>query len=380
VRNPRRREAAAVPFLLATGIAALLSGCTASTANGRAPAPTARSGRTEAAATGAVRVAVSGLPDGVAAAIELHDSAGSSRFVPSSVILRGLLPGRYALEASRIRASGVTFVPQPATQVLDVVAGAEPLATVRYQAASNPAPRDTVAAPVLFRPREMVVLGQHFRYRVFFPRGYAPSSKWPVVLFIHGAGERGVNNTSQLDVGLGPYLRSNAATFPAIVVFPQLPAVPGTAAGSALLDSLVKTALHQTLAEVNADSTRIYVTGISAGAVRSYDVVYQLPDLFAASVPIAGRLCASCILGSAVKTADEADTVVAVRLRSLPIWIFHGARDTSVPPADDRRLLRAFRASGLAVRYTEYADLGHESWDRTYANPALWAWLFAQHR
>ncbi|MFC4727810.1 prolyl oligopeptidase family serine peptidase [Coralloluteibacterium thermophilus] len=229
-----------------------------------------------------------------------------------------------------------------------------------------------------FVERSVEVAGATHRYRVFVPAAAAPR---PVVLFLHGSGERGDDNRAQLEVGLGPHVRAHAATFPAIVVFPQSPAGSswrGTSAQVALA------ALEAATAEFGGDRDRTYLTGISRGGYGTWEIALAEPDRFAAVVPVCGGLTPPPARPDlhVAPVAGDADpfAAAAARLRGTPAWLFHGGRDDLVPPEQSRRMAAALEAAGGEVRYTEFPDANHNSWAPAYATPDLWPWLFAQRR
>ena len=231
-----------------------------------------------------------------------------------------------------------------------------------------------------FLDRVITAAGRAYRYQVYVPAAYTASEAWPVILFLHGAGERGSDGLLQTSVGLGPAIRRDRARYPAIVVFPQAPADSqwvGVPAQTALA------ALRQTLAEYRTDPDRIYVTGLSMGGHGVWYVAYRNPDLFAAAVPVCGWVSGALDRGfDAVVAADSGAALPALarRLRRLPIWIFHGEVDAVVPVAASREPAAALRAVGSEVRYTELLGLNHNSWDAAYASPEFVGWLFAQRR
>ncbi|SEL75696.1 Prolyl oligopeptidase family protein [Pseudoxanthomonas sp. GM95] len=236
--------------------------------------------------------------------------------------------------------------------------------------------------PACFVERSVQLDGVAHRYRVFVPCPTALEDAPALVLFLHGSGERGTDNRGQLDAGLGAYLQQQAHDFPALVVLPQVPGVEewtGTNARVALA------ALAATLDEFAADPARVYATGMSMGGYGTWEVALMAPARFAALVPVCGavhpprRKRPSLRITQVDGTADPY-AAIAARLADMPVWMFHGARDDRVPVEDDRRLVQAFAAAGHPVRYTEYPDADHNIWDATYADPALWAWLFAQRR
>ena len=235
-----------------------------------------------------------------------------------------------------------------------------------------------------FESRAVKVDGQTAYYQVFIPAVAARTpGSLPVVLFLHGSGERGSDGVKQTHAGLGPYLREHDTDFPALAVFPQ---VPGEEEWSGRNNRVALAALDAAIAEFGADPARQYLTGMSMGGYGSWNIALDEPQRFAAIVPVCGAVLAPRAVRPTLfveQVAHEADPYAAIaqRLRQTPIWIFHGAQDDVVPPADDRRLHAAFEAAGAGdVRYTEYPDGNHNAWDATYADPAMWAWLFAQKR
>ncbi|MFG6110170.1 prolyl oligopeptidase family serine peptidase [Stenotrophomonas nematodicola] len=235
-----------------------------------------------------------------------------------------------------------------------------------------------------FEARAVKLDGRTRNYQVFIPRGArAASGALPVVLFLHGSGERGNDNRAQTEAGLGPYLRRHADAFPALVVLPQ---VPGDEEWSGDNNRAALAALDATLAEFGADPQRQYLTGMSMGGYGSWNIALASPQRFAAIVPVCGAVLAPRAVRPTLfveEVAHESDpyAAIAARLTQTPIWIFHGARDDVVPPADDRRLQAAFQQAGAPdVRYTEYPDGNHNAWDATYADATMWTWLWAQRR
>ncbi|MBD8695340.1 prolyl oligopeptidase family serine peptidase [Stenotrophomonas sp. CFBP 13718] len=235
-----------------------------------------------------------------------------------------------------------------------------------------------------FESRTITVDGQASRYQVFVPSdAIRAAGPLPVVLFLHGSGERGRDGRKQTKAGIGPYLREHAKTFPALVVLPQ---VPNREEWSGLNNRIALAALDASVAEFAADPARQYLTGMSMGGYGSWNIALAEPTRFAAIVPVCGAVLApreerESLFVEAV--AHEADpyTALAARLKNVPIWMFHGAEDDVVPPSDDRKLHAAFKAVGARdARYTEYPDGNHNAWDATYADAAMWTWLFAQKR
>ncbi|MFI8718361.1 prolyl oligopeptidase family serine peptidase [Stenotrophomonas sp. NPDC077464] len=235
-----------------------------------------------------------------------------------------------------------------------------------------------------FVERSVTVDGRVSRYQVFVPRDAAARrGALPVVLFLHGSGERGSDGERQTTAGLGPHLRDHARDFPALVVLPQ---APSDQEWAGVNTRIALAALDATLVEFGADPARQYLTGMSMGGYGSWNIALAHPTRFAAIVPVCGAVLAPRAVRATLfveAVADEADpyAAMAARLKATPIWMFHGALDDVVLPDDDRRLKAAFdRAGATDVRYTEYPRGNHNAWDATYADAAMWEWLFAQKR
>jgi predicted peptidase len=233
-----------------------------------------------------------------------------------------------------------------------------------------------------FLDRTVTVGGTPHRYQVYVPASYAGSmQRWPVILFLHGGGERGSDGLLQTAVGLPAAIRGGSARYPAIVVMPQVPTDSvwlGTPAQVAMA------ALDQTLAEFRADPERVYLTGLSLGGNGTWNLAYRSPERFAAIAPICGFISVRPQLRASrpIVPADSGDafTAIARRLGRLPTWVFHGEVDPVVPVSESRRAAEALRAAGADVRYTEVLGGGHNVWDGTYASPQFQEWLFAQRR
>ena len=235
-----------------------------------------------------------------------------------------------------------------------------------------------------FEARTVTIDGKPSHYQVFIPaRTFTAGGALPVVLFLHGSGERGRDGTSQTEAGIGPYLRAHAQTFPALVVLPQVPDHEEWAGHN---NRVALAALDASLAEFAADPARQYLTGMSMGGYGSWNIALSTPDRFAAIVPVCGAVLAprkdrESLFVEAVASEADPYSALAQRLKNIPIWMFHGALDDVVFPDDDRKLHAAFKAVGAAdARYTEYPLGNHNAWDATYADPAMWQWLFAQKR
>lgn len=217
-------------------------------------------------------------------------------------------------------------------------------------------------------------------YAVYVPRDWTPATNWPVILFLHGAGERGRDGRRQTQIGVAAAIRSMPEKIPAVVVFPQAPEdacwIGEPAEGT-------MEALRQATAEFHGDVSRTYLTGLSLGGFGTWHLALAHPQTFAALVAVCGGIVphgtATSVRQSPL-TAPAADpyAFVAAQLRDTPAWLFHGADDTVILPSESQKMFAALRAAGADVRYTEYAGVGHNSWERAYAEKELWRWLFRQ--
>jgi predicted peptidase len=218
--------------------------------------------------------------------------------------------------------------------------------------------------------------GAELPYRIHVPK-VAGDAKVPVILFLHGAGERGSNNVAQLKHGVASILSySERRNEPVVVIVPQCPTgkkwvevdwsapthtMPEQASSSM---ALALQALDEAIAKLPVDPKRVYVTGISMGGYGTWDVIARRAAFFAAAMPVCGG----------------GDPASAPKFKDLPIWVFHGDADKAVPVARSRAMMEALKAAGGSPKYTEYPGVGHDSWTQTYASDDVLAWLFAQKR
>jgi predicted peptidase len=212
-------------------------------------------------------------------------------------------------------------------------------------------------------------------YRLLAPPKVATGKKYPLVIFLHGAGERGTDNEKQLVHGV-PQFVANRDKYPCFLIAPQCPEgkkwveVDWSAESHTLpkdpgeVGRLTLALIEKSIKELPVDLRRVYITGLSMGGYGTWDLVARRPDLFAAATPVCGG-------------ADEA---TAARIKDIPIWAFHGAKDTAVKPARSRNMIAALEKAGGKPKYTEYPDVGHNSWDPAYKDPELFKWLFAQKK
>ena len=227
-----------------------------------------------------------------------------------------------------------------------------------------------------FMERQITIDGATHRYQVFVPGPSAGDGPLPVILFLHGSGERGNDGEKPTLVGLGPHVRAHADSFPAIVVFPQAPEDSEWSDGA----GVAMAALDAATREFNGDPDRTWLTGLSMGGYGAWELALAHPGRFAAVVPVCGGITSPVhrpsLYVTAVAGEDDPFAAAAAGVKDIPIWIFHGAQDDLVLPEQSRRMAAALEAAGAAdARYTEFPEANHNSWDPAYATPALWEWL-----
>ncbi len=219
--------------------------------------------------------------------------------------------------------------------------------------------------------------GKTLNYRQYVPKDLKDGEKVPLVLFLHGAGERGDDNKGQLRhavADLLAYGERSGKKF--ILIAPQcpqgkkwvdvswaadahtLPVLPSEQLG------LVLEVLKGKLKELPIDAQRVYVTGLSMGGFGTWDIICREPELFAAAMPICGGGDVSCV----------------EKIKNLPIRTFHGDMDTAVPVGRSQTMVEALKKAGGKCSYTEFPGAGHDVWTRVYKDDAVLNWLFDQHR
>lgn len=233
----------------------------------------------------------------------------------------------------------------------------------------------TNAQPSLFSYEQYINAdGDTLRYRQLMS-DYDPDSKYPLVIFLHGSGERGNDNNAQLKWGVQGFASDEVMKMhPSIVIAPQCP--EGLQWGNfnrkdmtlqkdpskpmKLLIELIR----QTIKNMPVDTSRIYITGLSMGGFGTFDAISRYPDLFAAAVPVCGG----------------GDIAKAESIAHIPIWIFHGALDQTVPPVLSQKMVEALTEAGANPGYTQYPEAGHFSWIAAYSDPMMIAWLYSQRK
>jgi len=236
----------------------------------------------------------------------------------------------------------------------------------------------------LYQKKYMVQGGDTLPYRLLLPKDYDSTKTYPVIFFLHGAGERGIDNQKQLVHGGKLFLKDEVReNYKAIVVFPQCPAddywgnmlrmhgdnekrtfyfleegSPGKY--MQLLQELVTYVLEK----YPAKKDQVYVGGLSMGGMGTFELVKRMPKTFAAAFPICGG----------------ANPATAKKLKKVNWWVFHGGKDDVVPPHHSENMVTALKDVGAKVKFTLYPNANHNSWDSAFAEPDLLSWLFAQHK
>lgn len=196
------------------------------------------------------------------------------------------------------------------------------------------------------------------QYWLYLPPGYADSQeKWPLIIFLHGSGERGDNLDAVKKHG-PPRLTAEGKDYPFVIISPQCPS--NQRWNATHLDQL----LSSSLKNLNLDPHRVYLTGLSMGGSGTWSWAAQHPQRFAAIAPICGG----------------GDPTQAEKLKDIPTWVFHGARDTAVPLSRSQQMIDAMKAAGGRPEFTIYPEAGHDSWTETYNNPKLYEWFLEQRR
>lgn len=221
--------------------------------------------------------------------------------------------------------------------------------------------------------------GKTLLYRLFIPKGYDAAKRYPLVVALHGAGERGDDNKAQIRFAsrLPWATPASQEKNPCFILAPQCPAndkwinvdrwdtpvyrQPEQPTEPLRLVMELIPALQK---EFSIDAGRIYASGLSMGGYGTWELINRRPDLFAAAAPVCGG----------------ADETFAERVKQVPLWVFHGGKDTVVLPVQSRRMVEAVRKAGGTVKYTEYPEAGHNSWDPAYAEPSFLDWFFAQRK
>ncbi|HRX93836.1 MAG TPA: prolyl oligopeptidase family serine peptidase [Chitinophagaceae bacterium] len=235
----------------------------------------------------------------------------------------------------------------------------------------------------LYQKKWMVQGGDTLPYRVLLPVDYDSAKSYPIIFFLHGAGERGRDNEKQLVHGSRLFLKEEIRNnYKAIVVFPQCPVWDYWSnvlrvhdANSRdfyfleegppnrymiLLEELVTFVLNH----YPVKKDQVYVGGLSMGGMGTFELVKRMPGVFAAAFPICGG----------------ADPLTAVKMKKVSWWVFHGGKDNVVLPFHSENMAKALKKAGAKVKFTLYPEANHNSWDAAFAEPELIPWLFSQKK
>lgn len=248
------------------------------------------------------------------------------------------------------------------------------LALISFMAACSSSPTPGM------QQRKLTLGKNEYCYQIFLPKNFTPKQKWPVLLFLHGAGERGSDCNAQTEIGLGPLLAQQRDTFPAIVVMPQC---RPREVWFGEMEQYALQALEQTIAECNGDRSRVYLTGLSMGGYGTFYMAARNPKKFAALLPICGGVVPPPMFPFPPHVQEHLPRekpyeTIAKQLSKTPMWIFHGDADRTIPVSESRNMVAALRALGNNVKYTEYAGVEHNSWDRAYAEKEWLPWMLKQ--
>lgn len=219
-------------------------------------------------------------------------------------------------------------------------------------ARSTPPPAQTVA-------RATVQASFTYPYLLALPAGYDrnPHQRWPLLIFLHGMGQRGTD-LERVHLHGPPRLVDEGRRFPFILISPQCPEDEWWNLSG------IEAFIAAMIAQYHVDPDRVYLTGMSMGGYGVWSLALRHPERYAAIAPICGA----------------GEPKWAARLRNLPVWAFHGAKDHTVPVKDSREMIDAITAAGGHPRLTIYPEAGHDAWTAAYANDELYTWLLAQRR
>lgn len=232
-----------------------------------------------------------------------------------------------------------------------------------------------------FKDGSFMIDGLTLPYKVMYPKDYDKNKTYPLVIFLHGAGERGNDNEAQLTHGKQFLIDNFSEKYPAIVIAPQCPQGNywanikrhdnGLGISFSFLSTEKPTPTMKTLilliedwlASGHVDTSRVYVGGLSMGGMGTFELLWRMPETFAAAFPICG--------GSNVEKTK-------LYAKNTAVWIFHGADDSVVPVERSREMHEELKRLEGQVKYTEYEGVNHNSWDNTFQEVELVPWLFKQ--
>ena len=224
--------------------------------------------------------------------------------------------------------------------------------------------------------------GQSLNYRILYPVDFDESKTYPLVAFLHGMGERGSGNNKQLTHG-SKLFADSLEKYPAVVIFPQCPendywanlSRPDEGGRNRIFTfhtdrgpnpslALVMDLMDEMIEKDFIDDDRVYVSGLSMGAMGAWELLWRMPEKIAAAIPICG--------GGAREKAPE--------MINIPIWIFHGIKDDVVHPRYSTMMMKAIQAAGGKAKISLYPEANHNSWDPAFAEPKFLSWLFSKRK
>jgi predicted peptidase len=216
--------------------------------------------------------------------------------------------------------------------------------------------------------RTVAVGGETYTYQVFVPAQLAGKKNAPVILFLHGIGQRGEGGFLPSDGAAGGFVRQYLEQIPAVALLPQCR--KGKYWHDPDMERMVLAELEQTASEFSADPKRLYLAGVSMGGFGAWHLAARHPGKFAALVNICG---------GSTQTSGDRFTPLARKIGRTPVWVFHGSEDRVVPVTESRGMVGALkRVEGSRVRYSEYEGVGHNVWLNALAEPGLLPWLLEQ--
>lgn len=219
-------------------------------------------------------------------------------------------------------------------------------------------------------------------YQIMYPNNFDQTKKYPLIVFLHGMGERGTDNEKQMTHG-SRLFRDSIDKYPAIVIFPQCPPTDYWAnlyrpneggkhrqftfhtdepANPTL--TMVMELINKTMGEKYVDNSRLYVSGLSMGGMGTFELVWRMNDKIAAALPICGG----------------ANPKMAEKMVDVPMWIFHGVKDDVVHPHYSIVMTEAIQQAGGKAKITLYPEANHNSWDAAFAEPEYLSWMFSKNR
>jgi len=231
-----------------------------------------------------------------------------------------------------------------------------------------------------YKKYTLVQNGDSMPYRILLPENFEPSKKYPLVIFLHGSGERGHDNEKQLTHGAELFLQ-NQHKFPSIVVFPQCSQKSFWSNTQFLFDDkgerklyydtggdpsdamkMLITIVNNLFVQYKIKKDQVYIMGLSMGGMGTFELVNRMPLTFAAAIPICGG----------------ANPLISSNLKNTTWWVFHGDADNVVPPSHSQQMVKAMKQTGVSVKFTLYSGVGHNSWDAAFKEPELLKWLFSK--